>query len=304
MRTAFFTIASWSYLFFARTWAESVRATNPGADIILILCDVEQPGFTAGPLFDKVVPLNDLGLNNPQHSSFRYNTAELATSLKPSGFLKLFELGYDRVLYFDPDTQVFKPVDAVIEAFERGANSVITPHATVPNENPEVPNEVMFLRAGVYNLGFMAIARCDETVRLLRWWARRLEYLCVFNRLHDGLFADQKWIDLWPAYCSAVAILRHPGYNAAFFNLDSRPIERAGDGYSVDGLPLVFFHFTGIVPGDRGIMSKHQGRLSLTHERGRCPRCSRTIKTCWKNMVAMSSWMRPMASALSIMALR
>ncbi|MDX8527731.1 glycosyltransferase [Mesorhizobium sp. MSK_1335] len=116
------------------------------------------------------------------------------------------------------------------------------------------------MQAGVFNLGFMALADTPETLRLLKWWETRLRTECVSNRVADGLFVDQKFIDLWPAYCPGTSILRNPAYNVAYWNLDSRPVRRRGDAYEVDGVPLAFFHFSGVVPGNRSILSKHQRR--------------------------------------------
>ncbi len=125
---------------------------------------------------------------------------------------------------------------------------MITPHGTKPNENELTPNEINFLQAGIYNLGFMAVEKTDETVALLQWWARRLERLCI-NDQRNGIFVDQKWIDLWPAYCEGVKVLRDPAYNVAYWNLDQRTLSLVSDRFVVDDAPLVFFHFSGLVPG-------------------------------------------------------
>lgn len=260
MRTAFFTIASWNYLFFARAWAESVHAAHPDADVILFLADVERPDFAAGPLFDTVIPVLTLDIAEPLSRLFRYNAMELNTSLKPAAFLELFTRGYSRAIYLDSDVLLYAPITKVTDALDQGANSVITPHGTKPNENELTPNEINFLQAGIYNLGFMAVEKTDETVALLQWWARRLERLCI-NDQRNGIFVDQKWIDLWPAYCEGVKVLRDPAYNVAYWNLDQRTLSLVSDRFVVDDAPLVFFHFSGLVPGDRGVLSKYQSRL-------------------------------------------
>ncbi len=119
MRTAFFTIASWNYLFFARAWAESVHAAHPDADVILFLADVERPDFAAGPLFDTVIPVLTLDIAEPLSRLFRYNAMELNTSLKPAAFLELFTRGYSRAIYLDSDVLLYAPITKVTDALDQ-----------------------------------------------------------------------------------------------------------------------------------------------------------------------------------------
>src|SRR5690606_11556379 len=63
-----------------------------------------------------------------------------------------------------------------------------------------------------------------------------------------------RWVDFAPAFFDRVKVLRSPGLNAAPWNLPTR--EMAGslaDGFTVNGRPLVFFHFSqlGVMPDTR-----------------------------------------------------
>src|SRR5690606_34503766 len=143
----------------------------------------------------------------------------------------LFAKGYDRVVYLDPDIVVHRRFDEVFRALDGGASTVLTPHALAPNLHLEGPNDLNFLQSGVYNLGFMALRQTPETLATLEWWQTRLRTECVTNRVEHGLFSDQKFVDLWPAYCPDTHILRDPSYNVAYWNLDSRTIRRRGGTY-------------------------------------------------------------------------
>ncbi|WP_217578188.1 glycosyltransferase [Mesorhizobium sp. GbtcB19] len=261
-RTAFFTISSWNYLHYARALASSLAAYHPDVARIIAVADTRRDDLTGGdfPEFDECVFFDDLDLPDRRAFSFRYDVMELNTAIKPTVFSRLFAEGYDRVIYLDPDIIAYRRFDELFDVLDGGASSVLTPHALAPNLHPDSPNDLTFMQAGVYNLGFMALANTPETLRLLKWWETRLRTECVSNRVADGLFVDQKFVDLWPAYCPGTAILRNPAYNVAYWNLDSRPVRRRGDAYEVDGVALAFFHFSGVVPGDRSILSKHQRR--------------------------------------------
>ncbi|MER9169634.1 glycosyltransferase [Mesorhizobium australicum] len=218
----------------------------------------------AFPEFDAHIFFDELDLPDRRAFSFRYDVMELNTAIKPTIFRRLFAEGFDRVIYLDPDILAYRRFDEILEAFDEGATSVLTPHALAPNLHSESPNDLTFMQAGIYNLGFLALAKTDETSALLEWWETRLRTQCVANRLSDGIFVDQKFMDLWPAYCSGTHILRDPAYNVAYWNLDTRTIKKTSESYEVNGSPLAFFHFSGIIPGDHSVLSKHQQRWKPT----------------------------------------
>ena len=70
----------------------------------------------------------------------------------------------------------------------------------------------------------------------LDWWADRCRRDCLHD-VPEGLFVDQRWVDLAAAYFPP-HVLRDPGLNAAYWNLDERPIEPApGGGHLAGGGP-------------------------------------------------------------------
>ena len=94
----------------------------------------------------------------------------------------------------------------------------------------------------------------------VQWWEQKLFTDCVVDIEH-GLFVDQKWVDLVPGMYEGVCINRDPGWNTAYWNLKHRKVEE-GDGiYTVNGEPLVFFHFSGF-SGEANTLSVHQNRYS------------------------------------------
>jgi hypothetical protein len=162
---------------------------------------------------------------------------------------------------------------------DEGAAVVITPHLTNPIDDDKKPGEQDMLYNGTYNLGFMAVRRCDESMRLLRWWGER----CMqhgFSEGRTGLFVDQKWMNLAPGMFKDIAILRHPGINMAYWNLHERALREDGAGYVVTrpaskkayisqlteyqpDARLSFFHFSGIVVEDPAVLSNNTDRYAL-----------------------------------------
>jgi hypothetical protein len=138
---------------------------------------------------------------------------------------------------------------------------VLTPHLTAPLADDRHPSDLSILQSGTYNLGFVAMRRCDDTARLLRWWQGKLERDCVVD-IPRGLFTDQKWMDLVPGFCARTVVERHPGWNVAYWNLAHRQVDPGPSGFTVNGQPLFFFHFSGYDPRSASI-SKHQDRFTL-----------------------------------------
>ena len=94
------------------------------------------------------------------------------------------------------------------------------------------PPSRRFLQAGSNNLGFVALRTCDTSLRMLRWWQARLYDQCVV-RIEDGLFVDQKWMDLAPGLFGGehndggVTVHVDPGYNVAYWNLHGRSLTQS-----------------------------------------------------------------------------
>jgi hypothetical protein len=116
--------------------------------------------------------------------------------------------------------------------------------------------------SGAYNLGFIALRRSEESLRFLRWWEERLEDGCRID-VPNGLFTDQKWIDLVPGLFPATHILRDQAYNIAFWNLHERSIAADSGRYLVNGRPAAFFHISGFNPEAPDLLSKHQTRTRV-----------------------------------------
>jgi glycosyltransferase involved in cell wall biosynthesis len=260
MRTAFFTICAANYIAFARLLMRGVARHHPDAARYVILVD-EHGADLAGSDFE-IIRARELELPEFQSFCFRYDITELCTAIKPYAILALFERDFDGCIYLDPDVAVYGPLEEALAALTGDGQAALTPHRLTPGTGTDWPEDRNLLQVGAYNLGFLAVRRTPQVVALVRWWAQRLERECLIA-LERGLFVDQKWIDLWPSFCPGTTILRHPGYNVAYWNLAERKVERSARGYLVDGAPLVFFHFSGVMPHRRERLSRfHASHLA------------------------------------------
>jgi len=259
LRTAVFSIISSNYRHYARVLMESLRRHQPEWDrFVLLVGDGE--AAVDETLFE-TVSLDALPLPNRRQFCFRYTILELNTAVKPWMFEHLFGRGYERVVYLDPDIRVYSALAEVEEA-GRETCLMLTPHLTGPIGDGDHPSERSILQAGTYNLGFLMVSKSVCATRFLAWWQEKLEFQCVVDP-ERGLFVDQKWIDLAPGLFDGVSILRHEGYNVAYWNLGQRTVRADAGGVTVNGQPLRFFHFSGFDPAAPGMASKHDFTLRV-----------------------------------------
>jgi hypothetical protein len=255
------TIVSSNYLPYARTLCQSFLAFHPDDKVYVLLVDRLPEGADLSSEPFQLVLVEDLGIPDFNAVAFKYGIVELNTNVKPTFLKKLFSLGVDQLIYFDPDILICSPVDTIYEMLT-SFGIVLTPHCTSPNEEDPYA-AVMLLVNGVFNLGFVAVSKTEEAERFLTWW----EHQCLtygFNERWAGLFVDQKWVNLAPCYFDSVKILKHPGCNVAYWNLHERTLEKTTTSWVVNGAtPLIFFHFSGVNVDGGNRISKYVDQFNL-----------------------------------------
>ncbi len=256
------TIAAKNYLAQVRCLTESFLEHHPGGRVFALMVDKPDGYYDPDQETFTTVLVDEIGIPNLDLLAFRYTVLELSTAVKPFFLGYLFEnYRHERICYFDPDIYFYRPVDEIWRALETHA-IVLTPHLTGPLDDEFLPNELTILRAGTYNLGFIGLSRHPQTEELLRWWQGKMFKYCAVA-FGEGLFVDQRWVDLVPGRFSSVHIHRDPGCNVAYWNLYHRHVTLEDGEYLVNGVPLKFYHFSGFSPDRPAVLSKHQTRYEF-----------------------------------------
>lgn len=253
-----FTSAAFNYIPKVRMLFQSLRRFHPEWKLHLALADELRPGVDlASEPFDEVMPVSDLQIPDWRGWSYCHTIVELATAIKPFMLANLLARpGCSKVIYMDPDTVAFSRLDDIVEALDH-ASIVLTPHQTKPETSlaAVMDNEISSLKHGIYNLGFVAVAADEIGSSFAQWWSERVYHFCRAD-IPNGLFTDQRWIDLVPAFFENVAIMRASRHNVATWNVSTRLLSESPSGqYVVDGEPLGFYHFTGFDSGAHAIMA-------------------------------------------------
>lgn len=252
-----FTSSAFNYIPKARMLFESFREHHPEYKFHVALPDLVNPDFDIiKEPFDSLLPIADLQIPDWKAWSFGHQIVELATAIKPFAMQHLLaKENTEAVYYFDPDMVIFSPLDDLRKQLDK-SNLILTPHQLKPEQSlaAVMDNEISSLKHGVYNLGFVGVRPTDTGKAFAKWWGERCYHFCR-DAIPHGLFTDQRWIDLAPAFFEDVGIVRSPRHNVAPWNITTRTVSGSmKKGFMIDDEKLGFYHFTGFDSGDHVVM--------------------------------------------------
>lgn len=260
-KTAYFTICSLNYLPTAKILIQTLQK-NTVNEIFLIICDKETDGVRRflNDLNVSLIFIEDIGITNFKEFILRYSILELNTSIKPFVFNHLFERGFKKVFYFDPDISI----EGSLHGFEDILDSydaILTPHILSPFKDNKKPNLKEISDSGIYNLGFLGL-KSNNTKIFLDWWMHKCKFHC-YSDVDNGLFTDQKFCNYLPVFVENTKIYNGPEANIAYWNLHEREITERNNKFFSNQKEVLFFHFSGIVYDDQfkfKLLSKHENR--------------------------------------------
>jgi len=254
------TVVTKSHLAYARALAWSLAETQSDSKLYCLLADRIDDYFDPRTEPFEVITIEALDRPELLHKlCFYYTRFELCNALRGELHHYLWKQHeIERWLYLDADIMVVGDLRPVLARLD-DAQILLNPHRCLPYEPGRIePYETTLLRVGVFNSGFLGLRRGAAAAEFLHWYRSRLQRYCFHdlvrfqNRrrrrrsLARGLFVDQLWLNLVPAYFEKVDLLCDPGANLAHWNLDCRRLVQTEDGrFTVDAQALRFVHFSG-----------------------------------------------------------
>lgn len=137
------------------------------------------------------------------------------------------------VTYLDSDLYFFdKPQILLDEFHSSGKDVLITKHRYTPEYDQSEAS-------GIYCVQFMTFKNNENGLKVLNWWCDRCDEWC-YNRMEDGKFGDQKYLDDWMTRFDCCYELQHLGGGVAPWNIQQYNLS---EGPLVNGVPIVFYHF-------------------------------------------------------------
>ena len=161
----------------------------------------------------------------------------------------LTHFNLDNCTYIDADLYFFSNPQVLID--EMGDDDVL-----ITEHRYSTPYKVQE-KAGKYCVQFLTFKNTERGMKVLSWWRERCLEWC-YNRMEDGKFGDQKYLDDWTTRFEGVHELQHLGGGVAPWNMqqyvfkkqDIRSKKQEIIGMEITtgkDFPLVFFHFHNLI---------------------------------------------------------
>jgi hypothetical protein len=139
--------------------------------------------------------------------------------------------------YIDADLYFYADPRPMVDSLGT-ASIAITPHRFSPDHAADA-------QYGRFNVGWVTFKRSREGLACLGQYRDECVAWC-HDRVEDGRYADQGYLDAWPDRYASLAIIEHKGVNVAPWNVDNYSLEERDGQIFVDGDLLIFYHFHGI----------------------------------------------------------
>lgn len=264
MNTIAFTICANNYLAHAKTLATSFKHHHANIPFSIVILDQPKDSIDYDNLgADQIVWPHELIPDLVNEKADVYSVAELCTVIKPKMYEYFYNNSFDKVLFIDPDVKVFSYFEEVLDKLE-DYDMILTPHICSPTGEIGHPLDKDIMRTGIYNLGFLAMKKSEQTIAFTKWWHKRV-VAYGFHDLSKGFFYDQIWFGFAPAFLDNIYILRHLGYNVANWNLHERKIMVSNDKYYIntENTPIRFFHYSHFKIENLPIISSYNENYNL-----------------------------------------
>jgi len=219
----------------------SLRRQDPDAQVWVlclsvdaqtILREMREPGIHIIALRD--FEAGDAGLAKAKADG--RSTIEYYFTLTPSLILHVMNVApaAEIVTYLDGDLWFLADPEPVYR--EMGEDSIlIIPHGFAPEMKERE-------RYGIYNVGWVSFRTDARGKDCARWWRDRTIEWC-FDRVEDGRFADQGYLNQFSSRFEGVHVLAHPGANLAPWNIGTRAISACDGVLRANQDQVLFFHF-------------------------------------------------------------
>ena len=249
------SLSTKSHLHLMRTLAASARKHFSGK-IYLLVVDSDDPDLIP----EGTTPVHRDDVIDPsiwEEMLTRYNVLELCCALKAYLMRFVARTANCPIVYLDADTYLMAPLHRLLPATS-DFSVALTPHLLTPLSGDRHADEIGMLSVGAYNGGMLVTGLHPDGIRFLDWWLDRVTQYAYDSR-EQGIFTDQKWLDLVPSFFRNVIINRTVGLNLGHWRVCSEhdfTEDRLGR-LQFCGEPVTLMHMSGFKPNKPDLLAQH-----------------------------------------------
>jgi hypothetical protein len=243
--TKYVTYFDWNYLPRALCLFSSIRENNDDSELYVLALDEEVEKY-----FDEkqmqgitVFNLKDLINTYPELLLARDNRAQVefyftCTPHAVKYVMDKFSNPNDLIIYLDADLYFFSKPQIAVDQMKDFSVGIIE-HRYEPNL------ENQYIQFGRFNVGWVAFRNDLDGLGCLSWWQKACTEWC-FDRVEDGKFADQGYLNDFESISNKTQILNSNKFNVAPWNLHEHDLNISLYSSAKTEESIVFFHFHGI----------------------------------------------------------
>lgn len=240
-KQAIITVVTNNYFHQAVILGNSVKSFEKETDFIIFVVGYspEEPCYQ-NCSFETV----DAKILNPEEWErflFQYRGIAACCALKPKALAHAV-LHYEKVIYLDSDMKLFNEFEQGWKELDHAELSLIPHRNGAAKVVSAVISPMMLRLSGVFNAGY--VGATPSVSYFLDWWWEKTHYNCLLDDYIIGIYLDQLYLHEAVGRVNRLSILKHCGYNVAWWNFDQKKIERHHGHYFVNNLPLACFHFS------------------------------------------------------------
>ena len=143
----------------------------------------------------------------------------------------------DMVTYLDADMKFFTSPAGVFDSFH-DKDILICDH----HFERDAELKIVY---GRYNVGWISFRNNQTGIKCLSKWASDCVDWC-YDRLEDGKFADQKYLDAWPALYGDSLAVAPRSLNLGPWGIGNGEFSVREGAPCICGEPIVLYHFQGL----------------------------------------------------------
>ena len=241
-----------NYLPHALVALRTIHQHDPGMRVqVLALTDACQSVLTTLnlPNVESITTLEQIERRYPELPQIKKerSTIEYYFTLTPFFPHYLFETtDFERIIQLDADLCFYASTLQLRNSSRESSVSIVGHRFSPLYKGAEV--------YGIFNVGWISYSRTEESMHCLERYKNDCTEWC-YDRVDDGRFADQKYLDSWPENYPGLQIINDRGVNLAIWNADNYEISEAGGIINVDDEPLIFYHFSGASIDRGGVLT-------------------------------------------------